>query len=163
MFKFPCFFRPRRLRLAVEIGCALGFALTVVLSVAAQQYRELCREVCRDTLRLHVLANSDALSDQIQKLAVRDAILEAVSAATADATDKAEAVAAVRAALPGLELLDAPLMIAEDFAFYQRALPGVFLLLGTGDTPPLHADTFDFDESVLEAGFGAWRALVRMP
>lgn len=69
----------------------------------------------------------------------------------------------VRAALPEMELLDAPLMIAEDFAFYQRALPGVFLLLGTGDTPPLHADTFDFDESVLEAGFGAWRALVRMP
>lgn len=103
MFKFPCFFRPRRLRLAVEIGCALGFALTVVLSVAAQQYRELCREVCRDTLRLHVLANSDALSDQIQKLAVRDAILEAVSAATADATDKEEAVAAVRAALPALQ------------------------------------------------------------
>ena len=78
MFKFPCF---RRLRLAVEIGCAFGFALTVVLSVAAQQYRELCREVCRDTLRLHVLANSDALSDQIQKLAVRDAILEVFSAA----------------------------------------------------------------------------------
>ena len=50
-----------------------------------------------------MLANSDALSDQIQKLAVRDAILEAVSAATADATDKAEAVAAVRAALPALQ------------------------------------------------------------
>lgn len=37
-----------------------------------------------------------------------------------------------RQALPGLQLVEEPLLIAEDFAFYQRHLPGVFFLLGTG-------------------------------
>lgn len=48
--------------------------------------------------------------------------------------------------------LEAPAMTAEDFAFYQRSLPGMFFFLGLGDTPALHADTFDFDETILEKG-----------
>ena len=48
--------------------------------------------------------------------------------------------------------LDAPFMTAEDFAFYQRTLPGMFLFLGTGDSPALHTSHFDFDESILEKG-----------
>lgn len=43
-------------------------------------------------------------------------------------------------------------MTAEDFSWYQRRLPGLFFFLGVGDTPALHADTFDFDDAVLEAG-----------
>lgn len=68
-----------------------------------------------------------------------------------------------RAALPEMQELPEPLLIAEDFAFYQRRLPGVFLLLGTGTGIPLHADTFDFDESVLAAGLEAYKSLVRIP
>ena len=60
-----------------------------------------------------------------------------------------------RAALPELQVLPEPLLIAEDFSFYQQRLPGLFLLLGTGTGIPLHADTFDFDESVLAAGLAA--------
>ena len=48
--------------------------------------------------------------------------------------------------------LDAPFMTAEDFAFYQRTLPGVFFFLGTGDSPALHTSNFDFDETILEKG-----------
>lgn len=48
--------------------------------------------------------------------------------------------------------LDSPAMTAEDFAFYQRCLPGMFFFLGTGDSPALHGDTFDFDESILTKG-----------
>ena len=66
-------------------------------------------------------------------------------------------------ALPELRRIDEPLLIAEDFAFYQRALPGVFMLLGTGTGTPLHADTFDFDERVLLAGADAYRRLITMP
>ena len=33
---------------------------------------------------------------------------------------------------PELELIEEPLLIAEDFSFYQRHLPGVFFLLGCG-------------------------------
>jgi len=48
--------------------------------------------------------------------------------------------------------LDAPAMTAEDFAFYQRCLPGIFFFLGTGDSPALHTSNFDFDETILTKG-----------
>ena len=45
-----------------------------------------------------------------------------------------------------------PSMIADDFAWYQKTLPGLFFFLGTGDTPALHADDFDFNEEILVKG-----------
>ena len=48
--------------------------------------------------------------------------------------------------------LEEPSMITEDFSWYQRTLPGMFFFLGTGDTPALHADTFDFNEDILVKG-----------
>ena len=64
--------------------------------------------------------------------------------------------------MPEIGLLDEPLLISEDFAFYQQLLPSVFLLLGTGTGIPLHADTFDFDERVLTVGLGLYQQLVAM-
>ncbi len=58
---------------------------------------------------------------------------------------------AVRSILPLCELAE-PCMTAEDFSWYQRHVPGMFFFLGLGDTPALHADTFDFDESILLKG-----------
>ena len=50
-------------------------------------------------------------------------------------------------------LLAAPTLTAEDFSFYQRRVPGLFFLLGTGDTPELHSPEFCFDdEAVLPRG-----------
>ena len=48
--------------------------------------------------------------------------------------------------------LTEPCMTAEDFSWYQRSVPGMFFFLGLGDTPALHADTFDFEESLLLKG-----------
>ncbi len=48
---------------------------------------------------------------------------------------------------PGL-----PSMTTEDFSRYQQEVPGLYVWLGVGDTPPLHADDFDFDEDVLRVG-----------
>ena len=48
--------------------------------------------------------------------------------------------------------LPQPCMIAEDFSWYQRTIPGLFFFLGVGDTPALHANNFQFDESVLTVG-----------
>jgi hippurate hydrolase len=48
--------------------------------------------------------------------------------------------------------LETPSMISDDFAWYQKNIKGMFFLLGIGDTPALHADDFDFDESVLLKG-----------
>ena len=49
---------------------------------------------------------------------------------------------------------------AEDFAFYQKTLSGVFLLLGTGTGIALHSDRFNFDESVLTKGVEMWQKLL---
>ena len=70
---------------------------------------------------------------------------------------------ALASAHVNIEELPEPLLIAEDFAFYQRHLPGVFMLLGTGTTTPLHADTFTFDESILVSGLEAYKRLIRIP
>ncbi len=64
----------------------------------------------------------------------------------------------VRAAVPFSDL-DAPSMTAEDFSWYQKTIPGLFFFLGLGDTPALHADTFDFDESILVKGADFFEAL----
>ena len=62
--------------------------------------------------------------------------------------------------LPELELLAKPLLIAEDFAYYQRTLPGLFILLGTGTGIPLHSDRFNFDEKVLEKGVEIYKRMI---
>lgn len=85
--------------------------------------------------------------------------------------------ASIEPLLPGLELVDEPLLIAEDFAFYQRHLPGAFFLLGVGapsgeDNPcdgegcptyatsSLHTDTMLFDENVLLGGLDVYKRLL---
>lgn len=50
------------------------------------------------------------------------------------------------------EELEQPSMTSEDFSWYQKYVPGMFFFLGTGDSPALHADTFQFDESILTKG-----------
>ena len=45
-----------------------------------------------------------------------------------------------------------PSMTSEDFAWYQKFIPGIFFFLGVGDTPALHNDLFDFDMDVLTKG-----------
>lgn len=55
--------------------------------------------------------------------------------------------------------LESPYMTSEDFSFYQRRIPGMFLFLGTGDSPALHTSNFDFDERVLEKGADFFEAL----
>ncbi|MDD4074487.1 MAG: amidohydrolase [Eubacteriales bacterium] len=56
--------------------------------------------------------------------------------------------------------IDAPSLAGEDFSFYQKRVPGVFFLLGTGRATPLHADTFDFDESILTEGVRLFERLL---
>lgn len=48
--------------------------------------------------------------------------------------------------------LAAPMMITEDFSWYQRFLPGLFFFLGAGDVPALHSDDFHFNEQILVKG-----------
>lgn len=69
----------------------------------------------------------------------------------------------VRSALPELRALDAPTLTAEDFSFYQRRVPGVFFLLGVGETAELHSPEFCFnDELVLPQGVAFLKRLLLM-
>jgi len=54
-----------------------------------------------------------------------------------------------------------PAMTAEDFSFYQQEVPALFFFLGVGDTAPLHANTFDFDDRVLCCGADLFETLAR--
>lgn len=62
-----------------------------------------------------------------------------------------------------LHIIDNPLLISDDFAWYQKVLPGVFLLLGTGTHIPLHSSTFNFDEEILLVGLHTYEKLIRIP
>lgn len=63
---------------------------------------------------------------------------------------------------PDIVLLEKPEMISEDFAHYQRKVPGVFFFLGTGTGIALHAHDFDFDEEVLLSGVAQYCKLSKM-
>ena len=52
--------------------------------------------------------------------------------------------------------LPLPVMIAEDFSWYQKYIPGMFFFLGCGPAPALHADTFTIDESIMASGAKLW-------
>ncbi len=58
-----------------------------------------------------------------------------------------------------------PMMFAEDFAFYQKKIPGLFVMLGTKNDEldyvhPLHSCHFNFDEKVLINGVRLYRNIL---
>ena len=67
-------------------------------------------------------------------------------------------------ALIGEDFVEAkPRTTAEDFSFYQLSVPGVFVFCGVMDeehNSPLHAATFDFDESALLPALALFAGLV---
>jgi hippurate hydrolase len=59
-----------------------------------------------------------------------------------------------------------PLMIAEDFSYYQQRVPGVYMFLGCrneskGFTAPLHSSKFNFDEEVLLYGLQIYHDIIK--
>ncbi|MCD8029236.1 MAG: M20 family metallopeptidase [Erysipelotrichaceae bacterium] len=60
--------------------------------------------------------------------------------------------------------LNEPLMLAEDFAYYQKAIPGIFFFLGTkcdDYESSLHTETFNFHEEVLEKAVHMYELLAK--
>jgi amidohydrolase len=56
-----------------------------------------------------------------------------------------------------------PVMAAEDFSFYQKEVPGIFMFLGAKggkNTVPLHNSRFDFDEDAMLYGVEIYRRLL---
>lgn len=59
-----------------------------------------------------------------------------------------------------------PLMIAEDFSFYQDEVPGIFFYVGTrneelGYVHSLHNSKFNFDEKALNLGLKAYQLILK--
>ncbi|HPO04459.1 MAG TPA: M20 family metallopeptidase [Bacillota bacterium] len=65
--------------------------------------------------------------------------------------------------IPEFITLRKPLMTSDDFSYYLRKVPGLYMFLGTGNRKPLHSGDFDFDEEVLEVGVEAYLRLLRLP
>ena len=71
---------------------------------------------------------------------------------------------AARAVSGGCE--DAPLVMGgEDFAFMLEERPGAYILVGNGDTAPVHHPEYDFTDEAIPAGCSWWAEIVerRMP
>lgn len=62
----------------------------------------------------------------------------------------------------GVDILDKPVMIAEDFACYQQEVPGIFFFLGTGTGIELHDSRFNFDEEILLRGADLFECLAHL-
>ncbi len=64
---------------------------------------------------------------------------------------------------PEFITLRKPSMASDDFSYYLKKVPGLYLFLGTGNKKPLHSNTFNFDEEVLEVGVKAYLQLLQLP
>ena len=79
----------------------------------------------------------------------------------------ADLVSQLKKILPSDVLQDIhPLMIAEDFSYYQQRVPGVYMFLGCGNesrgfTAPLHSSNFNFDEEILLYGLQAYSDIIK--
>jgi len=61
---------------------------------------------------------------------------------------------------------DAPLVMGgEDFAFMLEERPGAYILVGNGDTAPVHHPEYNFNDEVIPAGCSWWAGIVeeRLP
>ena len=64
------------------------------------------------------------------------------------------------------ECADSPLVMGgEDFAYMLQARPGAYILVGNGDSAPVHHPAYDFDDEAIPAGCSWWAGVVeaRMP
>jgi len=61
---------------------------------------------------------------------------------------------------------DAPLVMGgEDFAFLLEERPGAYILVGNGDTAPVHHPEYNFEDEAIPAGCSWWAEIVerRLP
>ncbi|SCY96730.1 M20 metallopeptidase family protein [Alkaliphilus peptidifermentans] len=62
-----------------------------------------------------------------------------------------------------IQIID-PIMLAEDFSYYQKEIPGVFFFLGSGSDHyyyPLHNSRFNYNEKILGYGVQAYLNILK--
>ena len=65
--------------------------------------------------------------------------------------------------VPEFITLRKPPMTSDDFSYYMKKVPGLYMFLGTGNKMPLHSNDFDFNDDVLEVGVMVYEKLLRLP
>ena len=53
-----------------------------------------------------------------------------------------------------------PTMAGEDFSFFAREVPGCYVIIGNGDSAPLHHPAYDFNDEAAPLGVAYWARLV---
>ena len=62
----------------------------------------------------------------------------------------------------GNETIDAPLVMgAEDFSFMLNERPGAYILIGNGDSAPVHNPHYNFDDGIIPTGIAYWTQLTK--
>jgi len=115
-----------------------------------------------DTTWLRLVSAMRTLSDEIyESYGVK--VTVDVSKSHPAVNNSAELYERIKPGLSHLNFVELrkPVMIAEDFSFFEQKIPGVFFFLGTGSGVPLHSDNFDFDDSVLIDGVDLFATLIK--
>ncbi len=74
--------------------------------------------------------------------------------------EQTEFAASVAAKVSG-NCEDAPLVMGgEDFAFMLEERPGAYILVGNGDTAPVHHPEYNFNDETIPAGCSWWAGIV---
>ena len=95
--------------------------------------------------------------------AVADVTIEPVMPATINDPAFAELSCRAAVAVAGetrVQRLETPSLAGEDFAFMLNALPGNYILLGSGQSAtPVHSAKYDFNDDILPVGASYWVTL----
>jgi amidohydrolase len=54
-----------------------------------------------------------------------------------------------------------PVMGAEDFSFMLNERPGAYILIGNGDSAPVHNPNYNFDDDIISTGVAYWTQLTK--
>lgn len=106
--------RAHRTRHILEVALGIGLAAALVWGTASLHRQQALAD---RVVRLHILANSDSEEDQTLKLQVRDRLLDRATEILEKSEDRAEAEAALRAALPELQSLAAAEISARGYDY----------------------------------------------
>lgn len=82
---------------------------------------------------------------------------------TVNAVEQSKFAGDVAALVAGDDKVDRninPTMGGEDFSYMLRARPGAYIIVGQGDGPGLHEDTYDFNDDIIPVGVSYWVKLV---
>lgn len=150
----------REERLVLRFGCGQGGQ--VRNQVAGEALLSGSLRTLSDGMRARAMDEVRRVADE-EAAAVGCTSHVSFSQGNPPVNNDARLLQVAREALPDLAPVSLPSYTTDDFAWYQRRMPGVYLLLGTGESACLHSDRFDFDESVLVTGLCAYERLSLLP